>query len=427
MNVTLSRPSPKSVSHISSHSVPPDRLHQDVPAFHNTVRFTTSGNDALEAALLAICGKVEQGIRNLIPKALLEGILLAGGYGRGEGGVLMTPGGERPYNDLEFYIFLHGSPLLNDRHYKAKIDALGAQLSESAGLDVEFKIESLAHLRSAPTSMFTYDLCTQHRWLIGDDSLLAGCEHHLDARAIPLHEATRLLFNRCTGMLFAAERLRRKTFTADDSDFVIRNLAKLQMALGDALLTAVGHYHWSCRERGHRMSELIADWEMATPEWVARIKPFMESLFKHHSNGIAFKLRPQRDQLAQHSREALLQRHGLLRWIAGEVWLALESRRLDERFANHKAYATTPINKCPEKPTWRNYLVNARTFQNTQQLISNGSRYPRERLFHALNLMLWNDAMKPDHLALIQSELNTGATEFSDLVAAYEALWLRFN
>jgi hypothetical protein len=45
--------------------------------------------------------------------------------------------------------------------------------------------------------------------IIGNEPLLAGCEHHRAADKIPPYEATRLLMNRSSGLLFAWERLRR--------------------------------------------------------------------------------------------------------------------------------------------------------------------------------------------------------------------------
>jgi hypothetical protein len=73
--------------------------------------------------------------------------------------------------------------------------------------------------------MFYYDLVLGGRWWVGDEALFRGCEHHRESKAIPLHEATRLLMNRCSGLLFSADRLCGRSFGPEDSDFVGRNLA----------------------------------------------------------------------------------------------------------------------------------------------------------------------------------------------------------
>jgi hypothetical protein len=56
-------------------------------------------------------------------------------------------------------------------------------------------------------------------------------------------------------------------------------------------------------------------------------------------------------------------------------------------------------------------------------------RYPRERLFNALSLLLWEPSTmrEPDLLHDVQSELVTHASGFDQLIAAYTNLWRRFS
>ncbi len=351
-------------------------------------RFTRDGSPALEQHLAEVCRWVREGIQSIVPGRTLEGIALAGGYGRGEGGVLRTDAGDQPYNDLEFFVFIRGSTLLNDRRYKAALHELGERLTPAAGIEVEFKIISSAALRRAPTSMFYYDLVMGHRWLVGDDSLLAGADHHRDASRIPLHEVTRLLFNRCSGLLFAKERLQRTEFTPDDADFVARNIAKAQLALGDALLASEGRYHWSCIERRQRLGAA-------------------EVIRQHHATGVEFKLHPYRSRM---TRDELVRIHGDISRLAGDVFLELESQRLGQRFDGAADYAAHKVNKCPEQPAWKNLLRQLRTPRVALGVPQPGIRHPREALLNALAAMLWNRA-PVNH----------------ERIRAYEALWHRYN
>src|SRR6187549_85993 len=84
-------------------------------------RFTLDGDNSLEARLVAICANVTQAVQQIVPSRKLEALLLGGGYGRGEGGVLKTPEGDQPYNDLEFYIFISGNRFLNRRRFGAAL------------------------------------------------------------------------------------------------------------------------------------------------------------------------------------------------------------------------------------------------------------------------------------------------------------------
>src|SRR6185503_1273964 len=221
--------------------------------------FTVDGSVALEEHLAQTCQKVLTGIMAAVPVSKLEALMLGGGYGRGEGGVLKTEAGDQPYNDLEFYVCLRGNTWQNERRFGPALHQLAEELSPIAGVEVEFKIVSLAKLSFSPVNMFYYDLVMGHRWLWGGEHLLIGCQHHRAADQIPMAEATRLLMNRCSGLLFAREQLQHEPFTPAHADFVGRNLAKARLAFGDVLLTVRGQYHWSCRERHRRLIQMQDD------------------------------------------------------------------------------------------------------------------------------------------------------------------------
>lgn len=379
-----------------------------------TRRFTIDGSDTLECHLESTCVRVREGVQRLVPFRQLRGILLGGGYGRGEGGVLKTPQGDKPYNDLEFYVFVRGNALLAERKFRHPLHELGERLSPEAGLEVEFKVLTVEKLRSSPPSMFYYDLVKGHRRILGDDGLLADCQHHGNARVIPLHEATRLLFNRCSGLLYALERLKRESFGPDEADFVGRNLAKARLAFGDVLLAAHGDYHWSCVTRHEA---LLKGGYCAGPlAWAEPVKQW-------HAEGVEFKLHP---TCSPEPRETLSFAHEQLAEFGRKLWLWLEAKRLGTTFLSTRNYALSTTDKCPERGSLYNRLVNLRAFGPVGVLCR---RYPRQRLFHALALLLWERAAAPDPkmIARAQRELRTSAHDFPGLVSAYWNLWTRFN
>src|ERR1041385_3320185 len=130
--------------------------------------------------------------------------------------------------------------------------------------------------------MMYYDLVVGHRWLFGKGGEFTNCEHHRAAHRIPLHEATRLLMNRASGLLFSKALLEKSNFSPADADFVRRNIAKAQLALGDVVLTAFGRYHSSCRERHRRLEKLDPTTAV----------PWLGELVSHHERGVHFKLHP---------------------------------------------------------------------------------------------------------------------------------------
>ncbi len=417
-----------------------------------SARFTLDGSDALEEQLARICEIVREGVEPIIPANKLEALVLGGGYGRGQGGVLKTEHADAPYNDLEFYVFLRGNRLWNQRVYDPTLRKL-AERPSSETLHVEFKIESLERLRNGSVSMFTYDLVSGHRVIsqyqaspesvpsrsgmqlysepdsgapmafvvrsaafATKQPLFAGCEHHLNSRAIPINEATRLLFNRCTGLLLAKELLRKGDLTKEENDFIGRDLAKAQLALGDAVLTALGQYHWNCIERHERLKRLIE------PDGLANLSVVRH----HHALGVDFKLHPER--VSKSKREFAVM-HQEISELTRQVWLWLESRRLAQTFSTARDYAFSFDPKCPEVSRGRSFLLNLRTFGAGIVFDRMKFRYPRERLLNALPLLLWEDASIKDLnvRCYLQNQLRTTASDWSGLVAAYKAIWTHFG
>src|SRR5688572_29222560 len=378
-----------------------------------TPRFTIDGSDALEVELLSLCDRARSAILGIIPARKIHALVLGGGYGRGEGGVLKTPGGDKPYNDLEFYIIHTTSDLFAEKLYGAKIHHVAEELTGLAGIEVEFKLLSLDKLRRSPVTMFYYDLVAGHRQIYGTESWLAGCDQQRAAHRIPLYEATRLLMNRCSGLLYSQEKLSRAEFSPADADFVGRNLAKAKLALGDVFLAMRGQYHSSCRERHKRLRKLEAE----------NALQHFESIIPLLAEGVEFKLHPiQSTQSAQALRVELQS----LKSLARQLWLSLESRRLNHNFSDIYEYSFDARDKCPETDSRRNRLINARRFGTREML---NPRYPRERLLNTLPILLWetNSLAQPDKLAFVQQQLRTAETEFSQLARAYESIWKIYN
>ena len=377
-----------------------------------TQRFTVDGSAELEQRLEQWCNNFARDVRQIIPANLLQAIVLGGGYGRGEGGVLKTAPGESAYNDLEFYIFVRGPLLWRERQFKNKLADLCHRWSEKSGVEFEAKLLTVEKLQRALVSMMYYDMVVGHCWLFGEGGEFANCEHHRAAHRIPLHEATRLLMNRASGLLFAKELLEKTAFTAADADFVRRNIAKAQLALGDVVLTAFGRYHSSCRERHRRLEKLDAT---TAPPWLGE-------LVSHHATGVDFKLHP---FVSNESVQLLRAEHAAITNLAGQVFLWLEARRLNQSFLSHRDYALSQIIKHPDTRVLRNTAINFRAFG----LRGISTRYPRERLLNSLALLLWTPHALSDarNLRKLQSALVTRETTFAGLVAAYRKIWNRFN
>ena len=333
-----------------------------------------------------------------------QALVLAGGYGRGEGGVFRTGPGAvaQPYNDLEFYLFLAAPSQAAAAAWCHRWEQAG---TVQLGIDVEFKLLAGDVFARAAPSMFYYDLLQGHRLVLGDPAVLGGAPASLrNASIIPLSEPVRLLFNRGSGLLYAQWRLEKGEEQADG--FVERNLAKAQLALGDAVLAAAGRHDGSCRERARR----LAQGGFPVPAGFAEILAW-------HAAGVDFKLRPRH----LHPPVAVLrERHAALvqRWL--EVFLWLESQRLGQSLTPTQ-YSQYRGRIFPGESTVRHFLLHVRDRVRRGSALPGWTDYPRGVLQRTLVAALTAGANQADEAAAL---LGCSSVEWRDV---YRRWWACYN
>ena len=324
-------------------------------------RYFEGDHPGLEARLTDHFGRVreafaEQGWRGAL--------VLGGGYGRGEGGVAEGSDGEAFSNDLDYFLF-DESP--GDARLAAWCRAIERAESAVLGIDVEIKCLRADSIGDAGRSMMFADLVAGHVVVAGDAGFLLEMRAGLDFSRIEAEEATRLLWNRGSGMFFASCRM------GDDAEmaFVIRNHSKLKLALGDAWLCLNGQYTSRCRERGERLARA------ELPEEFAELRPW-------HEEGVAFKFRPVTGGKSwPHLEEEA--RRLIAGW--GRVYLAVEARRLGENLTCFGDYQALP-RLLGRTSVARNLAYAARDLLKRGGVIRPLGDYPRAGLMRALPCLL---------------------------------------
>lgn len=370
----------------------------------DAVRFFVDDEPALAARLAGFLARLAADLEAQDWRGGAVALVLAGGYGRGEGGVFRASEGGTAelYNDLEFFLFLREGADGAAADWCAKWERDG---TAELGIDVEFKREGAGAVTAGAPTMFLHDLVQGHRVVWGETALLAGAPETLrDPRRLPASEATRLLFNRGSGLWFA--RLRLERGRAEDFGFIERNHMKARLALGDAVLALAGRHHGLCEERGRR----IAAGGFDVPAGWARIVAW-------HQEGVAFKLRP-RHRATEAGALAAAQAELTAAWL--EVFLWVEGRRLGRVFATGEAYARGAGRLFPDTPAWRNAALNARDrLKRGEALPVRGwADYPRAALQRALVAALAGGAAAGGLC------IGVSDTEFP---AAYARWWARYN
>ena len=213
----------------------------------------------------------------------LAGVVLGGGYGRGEGGVFVdADGGERLSNDLDFFaVTEEGASGADIAAISAALGPVAERWTEALGVDVDFTVRTPWRIRHDEERVMIQELVHGYADVAGakGETLFAGVERR-EPSAFPWTEAARLMMNRGMGLMLAREE-------GASPGFAARNINKCVLGAGDARLIARGGYRWRAEDRaaalGDRLysaavawkfrprPEPVCDWETAREAWLAAL------------------------------------------------------------------------------------------------------------------------------------------------------------
>jgi len=327
----------------------------------------------------------------------LEALVLSGGYGRAEGGVAVGPDGQPAlFNDLDYFLFC---PDPEDRALRAQVRQWEAEESALLGIDVEGVCLRFQQIDASGESMMFYDFLHHHAVIIGaPDAIRSRLAAPPHGRIAPV-EATRLLWNRGSGLLFARADLDLAESPARAA-LVHRNQAKVLLGLGDAWLALHGRYRPRVAEREAQLAQ--------APDVPARLREW-------HAQGAAFKRQPS----APPAYPVLRSLQAPLTAAWQELFLQVESARTGEALGTAAAYARFPQRLFAHSPVWRNGLLALRDRLRRGGHLSPWWDYPRSALQRALPLLL---APEIDFVAVARL-LGPGATDLATATAVYRRWW----
>lgn len=319
-------------------------------------------NASLHETLLRIAERVEESLGNN-----LVALILGGGYGRGEGGLVQQDGIERPYNDLDFTLLVaRKSRVAWDRLHE-----IGKCFARELGIHVDFSRPlTVSDVEHWPQWLMWYDLLNGHVVLKGPKDILTGHAPSALKGPLPAIEATRLLLNRGTGLLWAL-RVVRGVEPPPDEDFVRRNFYKCALALGDALLITYGRYTTAYRGR----DLILADLNRTEPAVAAF------QLTALYDEALRFKFRP--DLVAPHTPdEQSLQQ---LAQVWGQIFLHVENVRTHRTWSSLRQYVQW---RGIRETDQHGFRLLGRNLVRNLQMKRLSCTYPREALYVRLPVLL---------------------------------------
>ena len=255
-------------------------------------------------AIKAIGGEIDS-LR--VPR--LQGVVLGGGYGRGEGGVRSLELGvgsselgggaarveEALSNDLDFFaVTEEGASASEIAVLVAALEPVSRRWTERLGVDVDFTVRTPWRLRHDQVRLMIQELIHGYFDVAGKKGaeMFKGIEVRPPS-AFPWSEAVRLLVNRGVGLLLAHEQMSSETtnYQLPTTNFILRNINKCILGAGDARLIARGGYLWKAEERAAALGEplysaavagkfrprkeSVCSWEEAQAEWLKAVDEVM--------------------------------------------------------------------------------------------------------------------------------------------------------
>lgn len=184
----------------------------------------------------------------------LVSLILVGGFGRGEGAILIENGEAIPINDYDFVMVLRKQCDVN------LIAKIRRELAEKIGIWwVDISVYTVDQLRRLRYTMYNYDLKYGSQVIYGDPSILSLVPN-MDPAKMPLVEAEIQFHTRLWCFLgpFSVQYL-EKLPTEEDKFFLANQLSKALLACSDALLILNGQYHYSYAERLRRFEAVFQD------------------------------------------------------------------------------------------------------------------------------------------------------------------------
>lgn len=374
-------------------------------------KYTLSGSQEFDNLIDNQLKQIKEEILNLIPACDIVAILLGGGYGRGEGGVLIKDGKEHPFNDYDLFVILKNVGILKKNKYQKKMELIHQKFTPLFKIDVDVgPLQTVNAISKAPFWMMWYELRNGHVMLWGN-TLVRNYFPDYKGSKMPLMEAYRLLLNRGVGLLLCKQHF--ETFDKQESqEFILRNIRKAQLALGDAFLIKKHKFHYSYNQRKENFATLENDEDLK-----------QLGISEHYQLAHEFREKPHAPKLSkiecyQEYVEVLNLFEKVYNWTFNNTF----EETLNIAKYHQKLFGIFRV-RGNYQETLKNFYKNIRS--NYHNILKDSSKYyhPRYRLFMTLPYFLFDQKnIDCQDILNISSESNE-----EDLLDKFMKIWKKNN
>lgn len=285
----------------------------------NWGRFTVRGTEAVEERITQMVHTIADTVAAAFSRDEYQALIMIGGYGRGEGGVVVRDGVEYPHNNFDLVLITRNLASAAIPAAKEKLNAVLKPVVETIGIGIDVSVINAATLRSASCRVIWYDMRFGHKTLLGDANLVPSLTRFTIPR-IPSWDARNLLVNRGTLMIINDLLLEKPQRTPQEHKLIVKHIVKAVIGYGDTLLYFLDDYSWSYVEKQkHMRARTDVD-----PEFKAIYEEAMNFRFQPDYQGFMAR------DLAQWIPQ--------LRSHFEQVFLLCESKRLKKAIPSWDAY-----------------------------------------------------------------------------------------
>jgi hypothetical protein len=341
-------------------------------------------------------------------------LILGGGYGRNEGGVLIADNEEKLYNDLDFFVISKDMPQWRNSQIGRTLKSLHYDLSDQYGIEVDFSdLKPVSSLAKTPLTLMWYDLLYGHKVIWGNKHVLQNLPRW-KAKDLGINEALKLLLNRGMGLYFARSYLLHDALS-EHCDFINRNIHKAYQAVAEAVLITEGKYHWSVIRR----MELIKEAPLAEYSNDDRLPDLIQE-------AMLFKLRPHYvEPIPKAINDRLQTAIDIFEQVYYACWAEyfgvpkLDLKSYHNLLSSHKDQQSSVMSIA------KNFALNLRDCGITPANMTEYIKYPRYRLFYTLPWLLFGAEMTNESVARMLGV--QGDIDRESLEKRYISLWQRYN
>ena len=220
--------------------------------------FTYCGEASAEQVVKDILSKVATEIIGSIPSKISKSLILLGGYGKGEGGMIRRENSYIPHNNFDLLLVTSRNSLLSSSDIDERIQQKVRRLEKDLDIGIDISIMPEYKLRKMPTRVFSYDMKEGHRTLYGDSSIVPSI--HREINDIPNWDMRNLMVNRGSLLLInqlCLDLLKNGLDKNNDiKKLIIKHTMKAIIGYGDAVLYFNNQYHWSYKVKNRRLLQM---------------------------------------------------------------------------------------------------------------------------------------------------------------------------